>query len=58
MNVTENLNWHIHICSLCAILSKIYYFIYYEISYDTSDLLCLLSVVNEIWYYIQGEGQG
>ena len=27
MNVTKKLNWHIHICSLCAILSKVYYII-------------------------------
>jgi hypothetical protein len=27
MNVTENLNWHIHVRSLCGSLGKIYYII-------------------------------
>jgi len=27
MNITENLKWHIHICSLCASMSKVYYII-------------------------------
>jgi len=27
MNITENLKWHIHISSLCASLSKVYYII-------------------------------
>jgi len=27
MNITDNLRWHTHICSLCASLNKIYYII-------------------------------
>jgi len=61
MNVTENLNWRVHVRSLCASLGKIYYIIKSlkdEILYSTNDLFCLLSVVNVMWYNIQGEGQG
>jgi len=27
MNITDNLQWHTHVCSLCASLNKIYYII-------------------------------
>jgi hypothetical protein len=50
MNITENLNWHVHMQLVCSSLSKAYFIIkeHCEFSYGKYYLSCLLSIAYEI----------
>ena len=48
MNITESLNWHIHICSLCACLNKVYSFIHFIHSFGNRRIRQFLAVLSSL----------